>query len=285
MSDQLLRHETLDQLFAPLALSFEDFRNDIHAVYAFGKSTGCASFDGQLPTLSGYRNYLRRQPNIYLAEDAQLPDDTYGVVMKLKEEINNNRVIDMFYLLVNTALSDEFLKVFTLAHELGHIFLHGRLLAPGMSTRRRDLEWHRDGRYRTMMELEANLFALLSLIPQSAIEVARATADQKGHDFVLTLWRFVSHLYRRSIDIGLITERLLVDDVLNGRYDRSCLELRYQRLISHRTWLIDGLTPSVPTRCAGSFRNAVFQLEPRCVDDMEIELKCRMPSATLHWNG
>lgn len=254
--------ETLEQtLYEPAILSFENFRSEVTSVYDFGKGTGCPSFDCQRPSVERYSIYFKKQPNMYFAwDDDLLPEDTYGAVIKNKESLETAKEIDLFYIFVSNKITDEFLRCFVIAHELGHILMHGRLMKPGMHARRRDLEWHRNSTHRTMMEVEANIYAFFSIIPAHAVEISARIAEENGYPVDLTLWRFVSHLYARKMDIKMIKERLLIHNIQGNVKPEPELKLDYEWLVQGRSWIFTGLTPKMETRNAGCFKNSQFHL-------------------------
>lgn len=218
---------------------FAEYCRAVEAVAGYAGTFGCPAFD-RVVDIPWYRAYFEKQTNMALVEDTQLPPGVLGVVFK-KEHSNRGQLRALFLVMI-APMIDQISKQFTIAHELGHVLLHGRLMHAGMLLPQRTTSWHHeDHDHHWLAEVEANIYALLSVIPTSLIEGLETQLDST---LVALLQQVASEVHGCAIPESLIRERLLIHDVLYAS-DRPNTLLRsqaeFRRLLDQEaSWTCDG---------------------------------------------
>jgi hypothetical protein len=187
---------------------FASFLSGVRTVDSYARSLGCDAFDNKLIMLDWFRRYIASQPNITLFEDETLPTAMYAVTLKRRAFVNE-RWRSLFIILV-APIRDPIRKQFVVAHELGHILLHGKLMRPGMLFRP-IVHWNLERNpLEQSLEIEANVYALMSLIPTSVITALSRHAEPNAE----RLRELVAALYGHPVDLALVRERLLIHKIL-----------------------------------------------------------------------
>ena len=228
----------------------------------------CPLFNLKVSEEVRLRRYIEGQPNIHLVtEDIGLPEDVDGVVIKKPlEECHRN----IYLLAVSPYVKESFLRTFTMAHELGHIFLHGKLLEANLMTPRRSLRWYQpSNRLRHLMEAEANIFSLYLLIPLSLLEVVYgALPDQEKKNYAYYVRDVLEEIFHSKIDICLIMARLYLYELTkkSGKLcNREIGNLQLDRVCKRGySWLVTG-SDSDLTECEKHCESV--EVDDRLVND------------------
>lgn len=190
-----------------------------------------------------YVSYFERQRNMALVRGASLGRGLLGLVAVREMEIGRKK--RNLFLAEVAAIENDIQEHFAIAHELGHILLHGELMYPGMVLRERSWEYsvHEDQR-RCLMELEANIYALLSVVPTAALE---ALEEAKGGELTMQEVQLAfTWLKGQPFPWRLAMERLALHRALRGElevgeFTNAVLRWRF-------SWTLDG--------AGGSWRDA-----------------------------
>ena len=181
------------------------------------------------------RVYFLAQRNMMLVRNSTLPEGLLGIVLRKNLEWKGQ---SRGLFLVKTAkLKDVVAEQFVIAHEIGHILLHGRLMQPGMVLKESDSSYRaQDDERRQLAELEANIYALLSVIPAGAIG---ALDDVLGRPvYAAELAEAMSRVTERHFGVQLAKERLVLHHVLRG--ECSADEFYATILLEERSWTRHG---------------------------------------------
>ena len=222
-----------------------------------------------------YERYFRAQPNMMLVRNYSLPEGVLGMVLRRNTDWNDES--RALFLVLVAPMADEVAEHFVIAHELGHILLHGRLMHAGMILVESDSMYgpEEDDR-RHVAELEANIYALLSVIPTGAIEALEAVLERAASAAELgdALGRVTGH----TLDPQLVKERLVLHHVLSGA--RSDREFYETILLENTSWTLHGaagmLKASEPRKPGGGILSEKlydeWRLRMREKDVLPVEL-------------
>lgn len=250
------------------SLRFDDFLRSAQAVSQYASRLNCLAFNNKLLLIGWFIDYLTKQPNIRLVLDAEVPRGMLGCTAKRRVSIDGHER-SLYLILVSARVSHPLLRQFTLAHELGHVLLHGSLLQPGMLVRRSHHPWtHLDERRQSLLEVEANVYALMSLIPDRVIAEVQSATDLT----VGTLQDVLRSLYGYSLDDNLVFERIMIYDALRmtAAVDRASLRIRFDTFCARQhSWAASG--PRSPRQDESGRRKLPGDLLDRIRDRLEAE--------------
>ena len=196
-------------------------------------------------------SYIEKQPNIYIVtEDIGLPNDVDGVVIKKPLEDyydDEGEKCNLYLIALSPNVKGKLEKAFTIAHELGHIFLHGKLLEADLMTPRRSLRWYQPtNRIRPLMEAEANIFALYLLIPLPFLDVTydMLPSSQRKH-YIYYIKNILEVIFQSKIDVCMVVARLYLYQLTKNSGGLCYKEIGNYRLdnICRRghSWIVNGL--------------------------------------------
>lgn len=210
MSNSALITQRLRKILPPNRshLSEPELKHLTKIVVSVGRGLGCPVFDGKIPSEDWYGAYVKKNPKIVLITDAAcFSEDTHGYVVKYKVGKRKSRDVFCYLVFISQMIKQPFLRCFTIAHELGHVLLHGQILLPQMMIARRSQSWHNSpNKLALMMEVEANVYAMYSLIPTKLVETV---IDQLKPELHLeAIQRVLQYIYSSCIDMQLVEERL-----------------------------------------------------------------------------
>lgn len=206
---------------------------------------GCKVFEGEIPTRAFFHDYFEEQPAMLLldGQDSGLEPGTHGFTSKRVVEIGGKKR-SLFVVVAAPSLND-FEWLFTVAHEVGHILLHGRIIDSGMLVARRYNEWFTQGFdfQRRMLEVEANIYAFYSLIPTELVDLVSKIAGRQP--CVDDLRHATSFLYGEDVDEEFIRERLTLHVIHRTDEVDPALKIRGRRWLkelqrSDSSWLWRG---------------------------------------------
>jgi len=191
-------------------ISLRDLVRCIRSVQSVTTDIDQQISNGEIPNEITYRNYIENQGNIYITDkDLGLDTRIKGAVFKRKS--NNSQIGKFMYMIyMSPKVKDPIKRVFTLSHEFAHVQLHGSLMQTGMSLNLSSQNWETDGLAMRLIETEANIFAMMTTIPNRIIE------DARSHDLSnieAVQWissRINTVLGRNGVTTNLIKDRLLV---------------------------------------------------------------------------
>ena len=214
---------------------FADYRRAAHLISQHPTVSQCEAVR-RLVTPGWYeRVYVPKQPNIHLVRNKPLPGELLGLVIRRDFEWHG-RCRGVFLIQVAPQPSS-FAEHFVIAHELGHVLAHGSLMYAGMvisepACDRPAEEYDR----RLLVELEANICALMAVVPQQVIH-ALATAIDRPVD-APALQIAMQWLAGEPFDLQLARERLLLHGTLGGT---GTLE-DFTEVVceSERSWTLNG---------------------------------------------
>ena len=180
-------------------------------------------------------SYFPKQSNMLLVRNKKLPGDLTGLVVR--RDLQWRGEVRGLFLIQVATISNRFEEHFVVAHELGHVLAHGRLMYPGMVVS--EASWEdcaEEDVRRRLVELEANIYALLSVVPGPAIdalhEVLRCEVSAEALKHALQ-W-----LGGEAFDLQLARERLLLHRVLHGGVSEA--EFGRDVLSARRSWTLHG---------------------------------------------
>lgn len=185
--------------------------------------------------------YLPEQPNIGLVRGVELPGELRGLVTRRDVDWHGAR--RGLFLIQVGQFSNAFAEHFVIAHELGHVLLHGRLMHAGMVVVERLWEaTAEEDDLRGLLELEANIYALLSIVPGpvlDALELVIGAAPSAA-----ALQHAMQWLSGTAFDLQLARERLLLHRTLHTTIRVE----EFQRVIGEveRSWTLHGWGHSAP---------------------------------------
>lgn len=151
-----------------------------------GKLRACPYFNkGRPVTFSQLEEYFAGHHSISLHESPHLPSTVLGLT--LKRQCFDRKTIDRkpldegwadvakwtpprknrVFIVINARLARGWIRHFTTGHELGHAILHGSLLLGDGRPATHVAQAKATSFYHGYSELEANLFSLVLLIPDS----------------------------------------------------------------------------------------------------------------------
>lgn len=159
-------------------------RRIIEAIYhlAQGKLAACPFFNkDQIVDFAGVEKYFAGHHSISLHERA-LPPGVLGLTLK-KVHYDGEPLDDghadawqwrperrtRVFLLINSSLPPSWKRLFVTAHELGHALLHGTLLLGDGQPATHLADAKSPTLYHGYAEVEANLFALVLLLPDNLL--------------------------------------------------------------------------------------------------------------------
>ncbi|MEO0953291.1 MAG: ImmA/IrrE family metallo-endopeptidase, partial [Pseudomonadota bacterium] len=221
-SPKTLSARVRERIAIRFTLSASDLYLCSRAVHHYGQQLGCAVFDAKLPSERWFRRYIDQQPNIHFVDkDIGLSRNIHGAVIKKRLSDEAVSSGNHYFLFVSPKIGNRLHRCFTIAHELGHILLHGRILHPGMLVARRSQSWHTSNRkFGHLMEVEANLYAMLSLVPSSLIVSIRKAVGECSPNRVATVLQCVLRiLYDAAVDIQFVRERLIIQELIDRNDD------------------------------------------------------------------
>jgi hypothetical protein len=236
----------------------------VRAVVAYMKRLSCDAFDNKLILIDWFRRYIAQQPNITLFEDEKLPLGMEAVTLKRRVQVLG--VTRSMFLILVAPIDDAIRKQCVL--------LHGRVMHEGMLFRQHDRPM--SSSLETSLEVEANVYALMSLIPTSIITVTA----RHGALTPQALQDVASRLYGYPVELPLIQERLLIHGVLNHDPTQSAkpLEDEFRKLIlgpdcrssiGRRTerpkW--EDVTGHIPLDAYYAIRSELGEVIPDCSDE------------------
>ncbi|MEK7630494.1 MAG: ImmA/IrrE family metallo-endopeptidase [Patescibacteria group bacterium] len=222
---------------------FAEFCRTSLAVSRFLKRLGCTVVNKRILSEELIGGHIARYPNIGLFDNQPLPKGLLAAVVKWNHLINGKQR-SLFAILVRP-LADRVIRRFCIAHELGHIFLHGKLMRPGMLVAKPAESWFLESNdTRRLLEIEANVFALLCLAPTRLIT---ALEEVQGRPpTAVALQSALSCVYHWYVDRTLAQERLLLHEIMSGNpleAMRQGLRMRRifeERILPHGSWTLDG---------------------------------------------
>ena len=178
----------------------------------------------ELVNVSWYeQRYFPAQSNMLLVREKPLPGELVGLVARRNVQTSEGER-GLFVVQVRP-IANRFTEHFVIAHELGHVLAHGRLMYPGMvvAEPRWDASQEQDLR-RKLLELEANLYALLSIVPAPAIDALRLSSRREISPAALQ--QAMQWLGGDAFDLQLARERLFLHQALTGRVHGSEFSLK-----------------------------------------------------------
>ncbi len=251
-------------------IGLEDVRIVALATVRRMSKLGCPVFDNKIPTKGWYENYIKSSRNIVLIEDGEsLPGNVKGVVVKRNHfRAKDEEFKNIYIIVISDAFSDELERCYTIAHEIGHVLMHGPILVSGMAVKRNSHNWHaQDHKLHYLMELEANVVALFSLIPSSVISAAKAvTVTDEGVDPSHVLRLVLRAIYDSDVDPRMVEERIFLQDIVRQNSSKTSELLRFAKFATSRpTWALDGFARRRPEDSAPLDENAWFCAEKTLV--------------------
>lgn len=167
-------------------------------------------FDEEIPTESSYRKKILKHKNVCLTnDDLGLDRDILGAVFK--RESDQTRVGKNIYLIyISNVINDPLRRLFVLCHEFAHVLLHGRLMHPGMMLNLSSQEWRTDCTAIKQIEAEANIFSMMTIIPNELIEytIDQSLTTSETHFYIRAT--IESKLGQATVTNNLIRDRLLI---------------------------------------------------------------------------
>lgn len=238
---------------------FADYRRAAHLISQH-PTVSCCEALRRLVTPCWYeRVYLPGKPNIHLVRNKPLPGELLGLVVRRDFEWRG--ACRGIFLIQVAPQTTSFAEHFVIAHELGHVLAHGSLMYADMVIS--EPAWDSPAEEydrRQLVELEANICALMAVVPHQVIN-ALATALDRPVD-ACALQTAMQWLAGEPFDFQLARERLLLHATLEGAATLD--DFTSTVCMSARSWTLNGaaalgVTPHVPTAaCAG--RLSVSQL-------------------------
>lgn len=201
------------------SLGLNSLINCSKAVATLGGNLGCPVFNKYIPSERWIKNYIDSSVNILLTEeDVGLHPSVQGAVFKKKNDNMSLPCKNIYLVYLSNNITGKIKRLFVLSHELGHILLHGRILNPGMMLNLTSQNWDTESTLCKQMEAEANIFSLISLIPDKVINTVRARLDEdsKDNDLVSVLVTVLSNLFQEPFPTSLVRDRLLVQRMINA---------------------------------------------------------------------
>jgi hypothetical protein len=214
---------------------FADYRGAARLLSQHPTFSHCEALT-KLVTPNWYeRVYLPRLPNIHLVRNKPLPGDLLGLVVRRNFEWRG-QYRSAFLIQVAPQVSS-FAEHFVIAHELGHVLAHGSLMYAGMviSEPAWDSPEEEDDR-RQLVELEANICALMAIVPHVAID---ALATVLGRPVTACSLQYAMQwLSGEPFDHQLARERLLLHATLEGTVRLE--DFVYVVCGNERSWTFNG---------------------------------------------
>lgn len=189
--------------------------------------------------------YFPKQSNMLLVRNKKLPGELTGLVVR--RDFDWRGEARGLFLIQVAPIANRFEEHFVIAHELGHVLAHGRLMYAGMVVS--EASWEDCGEEderRRLVELEANIYALLSVVPGRAIDaLQQVVGEAVGAE---TLQHAYRYLTGETLDLQLARERLLLHRALQG----SATEAEFGQDIycARRSWTFHGAAASGGGRTA-----------------------------------
>ncbi len=228
-------------------ISHPELVASVKAVFDHMNLRDCKLFDKTFATEEDFLIYIAENNRIgYITKEVGLPKEVYGAVVRQRLKTSNG--LKNFYLLViSPEILDKNERSFTIAHELGHILLHGHLLTDDIRNPSNPDYWNRHSyRLAPMMEAEANVFALFCLIPSYFIEHERVRSNLKsGRAFAKYLKKILEHKCKVKFELSLVIARIWMHTVIfehTAKELSNDLHFSSPEGFSHiRSWLVYGL--------------------------------------------
>lgn len=192
-----------------MPLTVRDLIRCVKSVLDVTTTYNVSLFGQGMPTESEYRQCINKINNVHITDnDLGLNKQIQGAVFK--RDSSRTRTGEALYLIyLSKKLCDPLKRVFVLSHEVGHVMLHGRLMHPGMMLNLSSQDWRPDCKEVKSMEAEANIFALMTVMPDTFIEAARSQ-DSTTAETAQFLHTQMIHRYGQSVSKNLINDRLLI---------------------------------------------------------------------------
>lgn len=192
-----------------LPLTVRDLIRCIKSVLAVATDFDSAIFNRQMPTETEYRKFISSQQNIRLTEsDLGLDERISGAVFK-REGCETRSGEELYLIYLSKSLNNPLKRVFVLSHEYAHVLLHGRLMHPGMMLNLSSQDWKPDCIAVKQMEAEANIFALMTVIPDALIESVRSQGSTTSETMQFLHTQLINR-YSNVVSKKLINDRLLI---------------------------------------------------------------------------
>ena len=247
----LVRKRELDQRLVDVTsitaeIDFSSFARSSRSAYASFGAFKCKFFNSQVPSEEEFTTHLDKFENVFLiGENSGLSDNhTHGCVLKEDVELDDGSRKNVYFILISAKVQSPLVRCFTIAHELGHVLLHGRLLESGMAQPRRSVPWFQPQyRFRALMEIQANVVAMYSLVPSELVSIVQSVVGEEGRPIRLLKFA-IGRIYKSFVDDGFVRERLYLESVINDceKQNQESLEIEFRHLFTHRrSWVMNGL--------------------------------------------
>lgn len=192
-----------------LPLTVRDLIRCIKSVLAVATDFDRTFFNLRMPEESEYRKFISSQHNIRLTDsDLGLDERISGAVFK-REGCDTRSGEELYLIYLSKSLNNPLKRVFVLSHEYAHVLLHGRLMHPGMMLNLSSQDWKPDCIAVKQMEAEANIFALMTVIPDVLIESARSQGLTTSETIHFLHAQLISR-YSNVVSKKLINDRMLI---------------------------------------------------------------------------
>lgn len=195
------------------SLGLSSLINCSKSVNTIGSKLGCPVFNKKIPSEKWLRDYIDDSVNIMLTEESiGLDESIQGAVFKKQNDNKSLPCKNLYLVYLSSEIIGNVKRVFVLTHEIGHILLHGRIINPGMMLNLTSQNWDAESTLCKQMEAEANIFSLISVIPDIVIEkvISSLPDGRKESELVSYLGAVLSELYQEPFPYSLVRDRLLV---------------------------------------------------------------------------